>query len=50
MSAVDIIDEVRKLITCDRLLIMFQNIPPRLISEDANVVGGLETCRNDRYK
>ena len=50
MSAVDIIEEVRKLITRDRLLIMFQNIPPRLISKDANVVGGLETCRNDRYK
>ena len=48
MSAVDIIDQVRELITCDRLLVMFENIPPRLISKGANVVRGLETCCKDR--
>ena len=50
MSAVDIIDEVRELITRDCLLVMFENIPPRLIPKDADVLRGLETCRKDRCK
>jgi len=50
VSAVDIIDQVRELITRDCLLVMFENIPPRLVPEDANVVSGLETCRKDRRK
>ena len=48
MSAVDIVDEVRKLITRDCLLVMFEDIPPRLVSKDANVLRGLETCCKDR--
>jgi hypothetical protein len=48
MSAVDIIDEVRKLITRDCLLVMFENIPPRFISEDADVLRGLKTYCKDR--
>jgi len=48
MSAVDIIDEARELITCDRLLVMFENIPPRLATEDADVVGGVESQRKER--
>ena len=48
MSAVDIIDQVRELVTCDRLLVLFKNIPPRLVSKDANVLRGLETCCKDR--
>ena len=48
MSAVDIIDQVRELITRDCLLVMFENIPPRLVPKDANVLRGLETCCKDR--
>ena len=48
MSAVDVIDQVRELITCDRLLVMFENIPPRRVSKDANVLRGLETRCKDR--
>ena len=48
MSAVDIIDQVRKLITRDCLLVMFENIPTRLVPKDANVVSGLESCCKER--
>jgi hypothetical protein len=48
MGAVDIIDDVRELITRDCLLVMFENIPSRLVSKDANVLRGLETCCNGR--
>ena len=48
VSAVDIIDQVRELITRDCLLVMFENIPPRLVPKDANVLRGLETCCKDR--
>ena len=48
MSAIDVIDQVRELITCDRLLVMFENIPTRRVSKDANVLRGLETGCKDR--
>jgi hypothetical protein len=50
VSAVDIIDEVREFITRDCLLIMFENIPLRLVPEDANVLRSLKACCNDRCK
>ena len=50
MSAVDIIDQVRELITRDCLLVMFENIPPRLVPKDADVLRGLETYCKDRCK
>jgi len=50
MSPVDIIEQVRELITRDRLLVMFENIPPRLVPKDANVLRGLETYCQDRCK
>ena len=34
VSAVDIVDQVRKLIMRDCLLVMFQNVPPRLGPKD----------------
>ena len=48
MSAINIIDQVRELITRDCLLVMFENIPPRLVPEDADVLRSLETCCKDR--
>ena len=48
MSAVDIIDEVREFIMRDCLLVMFENIPPRRVPKDADVLRGLETCCKDR--
>jgi len=48
MIAVYIIDQVRELIMCDCLLVMFENMPLRLVPKDANVFRGLKTCRNDR--
>ena len=50
MSAVDIIDQVRELITGDCLLVVFENIPSRLIAKNANVLGSLQTCYEDRDK
>jgi len=50
MSTVDIIDQVREFITRDCLLVMFENIPLRLVPKDANVVRGLETYCKDRCK
>ena len=50
VSAVDIINQVRELITRDCLLVMFENIPPRLVPKDANVLRGLETYCKDRRK
>ena len=50
MSPVYIIDQVGELITRDRLLVMFENIPSRLVPKDANVLCGLETDRQDRCK
>jgi hypothetical protein len=50
VSAVDIIDQVRELITRDRLLVMFKNSPSRLVPKDANVFRGLETYCKDRCK
>ena len=50
MSAIDIIDQVRELITGDCLLVVFENIPSRLVAEDANVLGSLKSRREDRYK
>jgi hypothetical protein len=48
VSAIDIIDKVRELITRDCLLVMFENIPPRLVPKNANVFRGLETCCKGR--
>ena len=50
MSAVDIIDQVRELIMGDCLLVVFENIPPRVIAKNANILGSLKTGRKDRYK
>ncbi len=50
MSPVYIIDQVRELITRDCLLVTFENIPPRLVPKDANVLRGLETYYKDRCK
>ena len=47
MSAIDVIDQVRELITRDCLLVMFENIPSRLVPKDANVLRGLETWYKD---
>jgi hypothetical protein len=41
---------VRELIARDCLLVMFKNIPPRLVPKDANVLRGLETYCQDRCK
>ena len=48
VSAVNIIDQVRELIMRDCLLVMFENIPPRRVPKDADVLRGLETCYKDR--
>jgi hypothetical protein len=48
MSAVDVIHQVRKLIMRDCLLVMFENIPLRLVSEDADVISGVDTRCKDR--
>jgi len=48
VSAVNAIDQVRELIMRDRLLVMFENIPPRLVPKDADVLRRLNTCRIDR--
>ena len=52
MSAVNIIDQVRELIMRDCLLVMFENIPSRLVPEDANVLRGLKSLlqRSLRHK
>ena len=50
MCAEDLIDQVREFITRDCLLVMFENGPLWLVSEDANVLSGLQTCCKDRYK
>jgi hypothetical protein len=50
VSPVDIIDQVCELITRDCLLVMFKNIPLRLVPKDANVLRGLETYYKDRCK
>jgi hypothetical protein len=39
VSAVDIIDQMREFIMRDCLLVMFENIPSRLATKDADVVG-----------
>src|SRR6185437_14776947 len=41
-------DQVRKLVTRDCLLVMFENIPSRLVPEDANVLRGLERWRKEQ--
>ena len=48
MSAVYIIDQVRELIMRDCLLVMFENMPLRLVPKDADVLRSLKTCRKDR--
>ena len=49
MSAVGVIHQVRKLIMRNCLLVMFENIPQRLVPKYANILRpGLETCRKDR--
>jgi len=50
MSAIDIIDQVRELITSDCLLVVFENIPSGLVAKDADVLGSLKSRREDRYK
>jgi hypothetical protein len=50
VSVVDIIDQVRELIMCDCLLVMFENSPPRLVPKYADVLRGLEICCKDRCK
>jgi hypothetical protein len=48
VSAVDIINQVRELVVRDCLLVIFENIPSRLVPEDANIVSRLKTCCKDR--
>ena len=48
VSAVDIIDQVRELITRDCLLVMFENIPSRFAAKDADVVCGLQRQRKEQ--
>ena len=50
MSAVDVIDQMREFITRDCLLVVFENIPSRLVAKHAYVLGSLKTCYEDRYK
>ena len=50
MSAVDIIDQVGEFIAGDCLLVVFENIPSRLVAKDANILSSLKTCYEDRYK
>ena len=50
MSAVDIVDQVGEFITRDCLLVVFENIPSRLVAKDTNVLSSLKTSREDRYK
>ena len=48
MCAEDLIDQVREFIVRDCLLVMFENIPPRRVPKDADVLRSLETCCKDR--
>ena len=48
MSAVHVVDQVRELIVRDCLLVMLENIPSRLATYDADVVGGMENRCKDR--
>jgi len=48
MSAVNVIDQVQELVMGDCLLVTFENIPPRLVPKDANIVRRLNTRCNDR--
>ena len=48
MSAVNAIDQVREVIMRDCLLVMFENLPSRLVPEDADVLRGLNSCCKDR--
>ena len=50
MRAVNVIDQVQELVMGDCLLVTFENIPPRLVPKDANVLRGLETYYKDRCK
>jgi hypothetical protein len=48
MSAIDIINQVLELIMRDCLLVMFENVPLRLVPKDVKVVGSLETYSKNR--
>ena len=48
VSAVDIIDQVREFIMRDCVLVMFEDIPPRLVPKDAKVLRSLKACCKDR--
>ena len=47
MSAVNVFDEVCKLVVRDCLLIIFKNTPCRFAAEDADVVRGMKSQRKE---
>ena len=48
MSAVNIVDQMREFIARNCPLVMFENIPSRLATKDADVVGGMERQRKEQ--
>jgi hypothetical protein len=50
VGAVDIVDQMRELIVRDCLLVMFENIPSRLVPENADVISGRQACCADQCK
>jgi hypothetical protein len=48
VSAVDVVDQVRKLIMRDGPLVMLEHIPARLATQDVDVVGSMESQRKDQ--
>jgi hypothetical protein len=50
VGAINVVDQVRELIPRDCLLVMFENIPPRLATKDADVVRAMEGQRTEQRK
>jgi len=48
VGAVHVVDKVRELVACDRFLIMLEDTPSRLASEDTNVVRGVQSQRKQQ--
>ena len=48
MGAINVVDQVRELIMRDCLLVMFENIPSRLATKDADVVRGMKGQRTEQ--
>src|SRR5262249_50779163 len=48
MGAINVVDQVRELIARDCLLVMFENIPSRLATKNADVVRGMKGQRTEQ--